>query len=870
MASLRKRLSKWALGGGDEQIKRPLSMDLPRVSLDSGYHSMTQKGSSQIPSLLPEQDSPQASRKTLHKALSTTFDYLADTVRQGAASFHQQSLEKDDYLSEHSEVETPKQTPEKHRRRSSVFSSVRSRKAMFSPKSRKAGLAFSDAPEPPPTPTRVTDEKAPILDVSIPSSPHMHNDSPKGITRSDTVCGTITLWPSPAEVAVGLEDPYIDQDDLSIRVRSFVASTWAASPSAKPDVPTVDDKGYAADIETGAEQSESEAFTPPSYQPMVSRLSEVSDVPANSQRQETPRARVDDQSGSPRRPLIPPRGSSNARLKSATVPQLTSDLPGSKHCTDRSASDVYEADAECSETSPRAIPSMGSRIKFELVRADRDRRYLAAMVDNVHSVGDSPAQVELPKSPEASPKSEAIGERIPRAPSPKGAFRYDVEAAEKRSGMELSEEQDKVSSLSEEQLASCLLSMGFGIDDAMAFGIDKGPNFDGLLVSDSETEISENSPSQNPQYPQPEDAYDAGMRAAGLSGRSYSRLPPSALSQSLGMSTSVNPARSSIPVGHSRSASNLSDVTDDSCAVTTSSLSCDAPPPFPSLHVRSEAADPTLTDLDAFHNAEKEDIPLTGPANTGFKILSPGGAALKSAGEDAVSAMPDDHLFYAVSFAVFEDNIASQKVELQETTPQKVFTAARLPDFGSPCSPCSSGSSTRSRRTIRPKKKTRGRPPFTEMTGNAIKRETGPLKVHPSQFRVKHFKSLSGDSSSYAGHELDPVSFAAPPSQEDVIPSPQSDKKAVCFAKDVEIIGHDGGLGRDSMDAEDLNDGRVIKRDVDRELEEKRDLALTRLMRRLTSGDLREQVREKENIEELFKADKPRWRVPSKVTDALT
>lgn len=117
---------------------------------------------------------------------------------------------------------------------------------------------------------------------------------------------------------------------------------------------------------------------------------------------------------------------------------------------------------------------------------------------------------------------------------------------------------------------------------------------------------------------------------------------------------------------------------------------------------------------------------------------------------------------------------------------------------------------------------------------------------------------------------MDPVSFAAPPSQEDVIPSPQSDKKAVCFAKDVEIIGHDGGLGRDSMDAEDLNDGRVIKRDVDRELEEKRDLALTRLMRRLTSGDLREQVREKENIEELFKADKPRWRVPSKVTDALT
>lgn len=880
MASLRKRFSTWALGGGDESPKRPVSMEVQRGSVDSGYHSMMQKSCSQNFSFPPNENPSKSPPRPLHKVLSTTFGYLADTVRQGAASLHKEYLEKEDSEYHRPDHENPKETPKRHNRRSSLFSSVRSRKTLFSPKAQEAIPDRSAPSELSPVATRVTDDKAPSLDVNLPGS-SLNSESPERMTSgSQPAPGPKVLWPSPRSVAVGLDDPYIDRDDLSVRVRSFVASALAARPSPMASTPYLhpDDKGYTAETESGAEPSEGEAGFSPNEKQADSTLPATSN-PVNNHQQMTPDVRLLDGSGSPARSTLRFQESSGLGLNPATRPQLNLRPLKAKQNGGRLPSELYEADAELSETSTEVTPSMGSRTKWEQARADRDRRYLAA-IGGIHNLHDGlPAQVQLPKSPtrslvthlnEGSTSLEAIGERIPEISYPTGTLNYAVEAAERRSGIDLADEEDSMSRYLKGRIVSPMLSMNLTIEDIMAFGGsgDKENHDTQHLLSDSETDISDNSPSQQPAVPQPEDAYEAGLRAAGLAVRSYPKQPYVTVSEDMGQAPSNRdiPTRQRTPVGHFRSVSNLSEVTNDSCAVTTSSPVCDAPPLFPALHVRSEPACRSPSAIGALNATEKVEIPLTGPANTGLKASPPEpDDGLNARHEDDTLLMPATNELNESSPRMTADDPMAQKVKTPDTTPQKPFNAARLPNFASP-SPV--GSSPKSKKSLRREKKARGRVPFAETTGNAIKGEQSPKKIDSPKFTVKHFKSQSGDSSPYIGYEFDPVFFEPPLVQEHPGSSPSAnEKKAVCFAEDIEIIGHDGGVGRDPPNDADEGGGAVDKKLVEKELEEKQELALERLMKRLEGGGLGD---DKENMDvgEGTKADKekPRWRVPSKVT----
>lgn len=169
MASLRKRVSKWMLRSSEDSdattarsSEKHSRMDLERGSLDSGYHSLRAlENQDSIP--LGDEYAPKSTPRRLHKAWSTTFTYLSETVRSGAAYIYNESTKEEEAPAvEWSEMES--QTPRKRlRRRSSLFSSMRRRK----------NLPIAPAPDAraeSSTPTRrmLTDEAPTLDDVMIP------------------------------------------------------------------------------------------------------------------------------------------------------------------------------------------------------------------------------------------------------------------------------------------------------------------------------------------------------------------------------------------------------------------------------------------------------------------------------------------------------------------------------------------------------------------------------------------------------------------------------------------------------------------------------------------------------------------------------
>ena len=862
MASLRKRFSRWALNS-DESPKRSVKVTVDRGSIDSGYHSVTQSRHTHVPSLIPqtEQDAPRSPPRTLHKALSTTFSYLADAMRQGTALIHSESPNKEEYSSDRDQFETPNQTPKKHKRRSSLFSSVRSRKGPFSPKAKETLVDAIDSPEVPSTPTRIIDQQAPTLDVIIPGS---YLDGNRDQMASPQLSARVsTSYPNPMRVKVGLDDPYINRDDLSTRVRHFVASAMAAPNSPKLSDPPSDDKGYAAEIESGPELSENDVLSPALVKGAI--LGPLADKSASSHPSVPTRPCFDNISSSLGRSTSHACHHSDIRL----VPESCQD-------TERPISDVYEADEEL---SPDVTPSMGSRNAWERKRADRDRRYHAAMGDDSQPTVESPRQSPLPLSPSRSPvslplktpsadfpsadESDSSGEAIRShiGVPPSGNLRYDIEAAERLPGSDLPDS-DKEEILRNHfigQNPSSMLSMCLSIDDIMKMDTH-APRDHAMqsFSSDSDTDVSGNSSLEQATIPAPEDAYEAGLRAAGLTARPNSRFSPTSISDN----QPVEDVRPSLftPSNHLRSASSLSDATSENCAVTTQSPSCNAPPPFPTLHVRSEPARRISSALQALNAAPREEIQLEGPANTGLK-WSHEAMDNVSTSERVASRLNPSLL------NVVENNPTEQEDGLKNSFPQQDLIAAIVPcvDPESPTRP-----SPQNKGSLRRKRKACARIPLAESSGNAAGNAASLSKITDPQFTVKHVEANDEDLALYTDHELDDISFDA--FEENINSSPfGSPKKTVCFVDNVEIIGHDDG---DTSSMEGAGNKHALRRlgsqrEVQRELESKQELAYSRLMEKLNSTDCKKQSDETadHDVGGVGQTDKPRWRIPSKITD---
>lgn len=708
MTSLRSRLSKWTLN--EQQLHTPKGINV--------------------------EDTAQNSPRKLHKALSTTFNYLANTVRQGATYIYQEP--EIENLSSCSDGGTAEETPKKHRRQSSFFLSVRTRKGLSSPRGQTSAarvppswmisspkgrsgevrpleqppIRTSESSEHGPTLVRsressecptlvcVDDETAPTLDVQIPDS-SWPVETTIGLESSSMLTAYGIPFPLGNKLDDPLmEDPFIGPDEVSARVRSFLSS-GRPNPKAQPG----EDTGYFAESESGADQSGTEEFSPA----CLKYVSPGSPGAEPSQACDHPhwnsRARSEEKCGSP--VIVTHRGSSAVALKPASQPFMSIIQSQAYSNNGRLPSDVYEADAELSETATENTPSMGSRTMFEHGLADRSRRYLAVTGHNIGSDENTSIEPHFPKPPMMVPSISML---------------------------------------------STLLTD----DDIMILGTGdiEGQELQ-QVSSNSDTDVSGSSPWKHAALLTQEDAYEAGMRAAGIVCPSYSRPPSSTESEHAGFNLSNTDAKPHIsaPMSHWRRVSNLSDV-------TTSSPACEAPSPLLCLHVRSEPARQSISaDISALNATDKAEIHIAGPANLGLHPSSS-----PALGGRAPTDAPES-----------------------DSSPQRVSNAARSPSFGQ----LSIRSLPKSKRALRQQRKANKRVVVTKSAEIDTKDNASPGEIAPQPLiSIKHFKSTNGEPLPYTGHELDAI-HNTPPRKIAYFP-----QKSVSFAEEKEIIGASDAIRR--------------------------------------------------------------------------
>ncbi len=299
MASIRKKLSM-ALGmngEGSPSTSKASSMDLNRSSIDSGYHSMiakSKRGSQdslrQVTTFVTSgtESSPEPSPRKLRKSISTTFSgamqAFSNTVRSTTSYIYPTVGEPELFSSEWAECETPK----KQSRRSSIMSSVRSRKQRFTP---RAAGAKIESPEMLQSSMLATQEKAPALDVKIPN-PSFSNESTEQVSTSGgspSLAGVKlpmtpkNLWPGPTRlttnqtsdngkqvmlhfISPSLDDPYVEQGDKFQHGLSFITTPskfGLESPSPKTKKCCMgDEKEYLSEVESNADISEFNGLSP--------------------------------------------------------------------------------------------------------------------------------------------------------------------------------------------------------------------------------------------------------------------------------------------------------------------------------------------------------------------------------------------------------------------------------------------------------------------------------------------------------------------------------------------------------------------------------------------------------------------------------
>lgn len=189
--------------------------------------------------------------------------------------------------------------------------------------------------------------------------------------------------------------------------------------------------------------------------------------------------------------------------------------------------------------------------------------------------------------------------------------------------------------------------------------------------------------------------------------------------------------RNGTPLEHKRTVSALSDDTDDSCAVTMHSQSCDAHPPSPNLDVRSKPARRTLRATDAVAIYGDELTRMAGPANAGINSSLPSpfddpgdqtgkiGSKLfspkflecaNSSDEIAQVTWPEQHDLQSLSL----NTNSSTTFQSNSNTPQKTLNAANLPSSVSP----SGVASRKARRKLMKTSYGRGTIPLADRTMN--------------------------------------------------------------------------------------------------------------------------------------------------------
>ena len=474
MASIRKKLSTvFGLSHeGSSSTSKVNSMDVSRGSSDSGYHSMIAKSSRRSQDALGQEttfinsgmeSSPERSPRKLHKAISSTFSgalqAFSNTVRSTTSYIYPSAGEPELPSSEWAECETPK----KESRRSSLMSSIRSRKRRGTSRPVEVDFEFK---EPRQSPVPVTQDKAPAIDVEIPNASISSGLLGKRSisTGSQLLAGVKLparpkkLWPGPTRLTVDqasnkdgreslhsvpskVDDPYVEEGG-KFQDGFFFSNAESEFDLESPSPNTNkrhlgDDKGYFSEAESSNDISKSDGL-PSAFLKDVAPVS--TDVKASSLccSKDPAASHVHvASSASPCQRTISSRMSSSVSSGSGfskvetshSTAELTASLQplnrtSSHECASladdlsalfpsfdaamtskarslykRRSPDVYDADAESLESN------MGSRAAWERHRAERERRYMEIidMAPSTESDEDTGPELELKRSPSKKP-----------------------------------------------------------------------------------------------------------------------------------------------------------------------------------------------------------------------------------------------------------------------------------------------------------------------------------------------------------------------------------------------------------------------------------------------------------------------------------
>lgn len=461
-----------------EEIVEEASRAPIRQSVDSHYsimsglesqssHStrLTQSSRSNRTSetTLSELDSPSQNAPKLQHKMSSVFSYVSETIRSTTSIFHH--IEAGTTPSAPSELESPRtyrhhrsstssisrpfdarrlphettefETPKKHRRYSSVISSCRSRLTPSTPRARETQKCALSSPT---TPVRTSQERPPQLDVKIPN--HFLRDersrstaSTVGIPRgplselfdgppreATTPCvgaplrGTCKL---PPDVDRGLDTGEGFQSMLGNDSYGLPNMSNAGMKALHEVLPATPDN--ATPGSTGAESTPSSlSEVPPVFHLAACRelKPEVKCTQDDLTLRHRPVPPVQFDTSNPSSPrnilsrIVPYQHAHSRNMMSQrqscsdSKPFLESEI---NSCDRLLSPEAYEADVSSCGTSPEH-PSMGDRAAIAQRRADREKRYLETTLEGPDTESDDNSQsaLELSRVPAAHDSNDSL------------------------------------------------------------------------------------------------------------------------------------------------------------------------------------------------------------------------------------------------------------------------------------------------------------------------------------------------------------------------------------------------------------------------------------------------------------------------------
>ena len=863
----------------------------------------------------PDISSKNASR--LHHKVSSVFSYFSETIRSTTSMFH--PLEAGTTPSAPSELESPKkyrrhrssisvisrpsegqklpyettefETPKKHRRYSSVISSGRSRMTPSTPRARETPKCALSSPT---TPVRTSQEQPPQLDVKIPNSFLSDERSRSTVSTERIPTGPLSnlfdghsreattpcvgtplreLWNLPPDVDGGFDTR---EDFLSLATHahcarvisgrwewSTVASTQPMLGKDSPGLPNENNAGMKASHEVlpamldnatpgsagaGSTPSSPSKVTPElhlaarkelepeikiarddltlAHRPVPPVLFDTSDLssPRNNLSRSAPSQRA--------------HSTSMISQRQSCSDAISSPEPDINLCDQLLSPEAYEGDVSSCGTSPEH-PSMGDRAAIAQRRADREKRYLETTLEGPDTESDDNSQsaLELSRVPAAhgSNNSQHCSETMQddTANASDIIWKMDLQPTT-RNNSDLIDAvtfgpQVEIPAAKSLTMDSNLVPMG-----DLHYAVEAIERASGDAIWPTDLPQADEAIERTPGYMLPASRHNTCDVESSASSTIEGSVPSAPKYAMMSMCLAPDDFAALKPKQ-----------SDDTSFPIMSSTD-------PSTDVPLELLTSDLLSENEFgtENEEKsgpEKIPrICCDVEFWQEILFPGSGAAEHR-QETEEWMSD---YFGISL---------QKTSYKACS----FDSANL---GSP----SQKSSATRRASLERNKPSRYKVPTCSSPVSSSNSDGSPRFIPSPQFEIKRFQLSEVKPTANIGYKSDDeltskFNQASPASQASLTPEGSfrsSGQKAVCFAKDVEIINNHSELNLSprkpspARPAKRLS-GAETARKVQRDLEVRNEAAVQRLCQRL-------QERSEITLEEpeASSPERPRWRVP--------